>query len=60
MFHCVYSEIRQATGDLQAVDECSEVILFTLDDKILNPIAEHDELAGKIDSCGLIYRNVSP
>jgi hypothetical protein len=35
-----------ATGDLLSTDACSEVILFTLDEHILRPIAEHDEASG--------------
>ena len=40
-------EICVSNGELISASECSEVILFTVDDKILKCIADYDAKAGK-------------
>jgi hypothetical protein len=38
-------EVRKAPGHVSSVDACSEVILFTTDEAVLNAIESHDMAA---------------
>ena len=42
------SEIRMAPGILEGIEECCEVILFTVDIEVLGKVAKSDEAKGSI------------
>ena len=39
-------EIRKASGDLKTIENCAEVLLFTLDEGILSNIEIEDRMLG--------------